>query len=48
LFRLPRGIAEMSAAPNLDRFLVALEPEGESRSIEHVIVDWSALVENAK
>jgi Tol biopolymer transport system component/aminoglycoside phosphotransferase (APT) family kinase protein len=48
LFRLPRGVAEMSAAPNLDRFLVALEAEGESRSIEHVIVDWSALVESGK
>jgi Tol biopolymer transport system component len=48
LFRLPRGVAEMAATANLDRFLVAREAEGESHSIEHVIVDWPALVENAK
>jgi len=48
LFRLPRGVGEMSVTENLDRFLVAREAEGESHSIEHFIVNWSALVETAK
>jgi hypothetical protein len=38
----------MTTTANLDRFLVAREAEGESYSTEHVIVDWSALVEHAK
>ena len=48
LFRLPRGVAEMSATADLDRFLVAREAEGETHSIEHVILDWPALVADTK
>jgi Tol biopolymer transport system component len=48
LFRLPRGVGEMSATSNLGRFLVAREAEGEAHSIEHVLVDWTALMEKAR
>jgi hypothetical protein len=48
MFRLPRGVSEMTATANLDRFLVAREAEGESHSIERVILDWSALLEGTK
>jgi dipeptidyl aminopeptidase/acylaminoacyl peptidase len=48
LFRLPRGVGEMDGTANLDHFLVAREAEGESHSIERVILDWSALLEAVK
>ncbi len=48
LFRLPRGAGDFAAGPNLDHFVISLEDESVSSSVNHLIVDWTKLVESAK
>ena len=48
LFRIPAATAEMAAAPGLDRFLLAIVREEESRSAATLLVGWRGLVEGGR